>query len=602
MFTAFMHSSREFQAFLCERAAIGANKKSSSGSRNLKLLAKKNRHIIGDYIEDAIKTLSAVYLMDKPASMVLEIASIKGLFMWFLDNADELENNDSLQEFQLAKRILSIFNQDYKKLGDRLSAEVVRIEELENKQNEGREESIRNTSFENWYSIIDDMCLTIVWAWGKCRFVPNIQQKCDINTFAYRFMLYLTDRLYYFAWSFSYKQLNEYREFIYQRIQNGLEYEDDERFLDGIHNRINCMTHAWDYSSLIRECDIRDGTEKDVIFDEKACFCDDDDNEQKKVQQMKGSLRMLLEGLFSDGNCVHIGDLIKPGITPTEMTALTNALQNGLFLFPEYAKECMDIQSNEDLINDPFNRHLFEYIQQTVWDIKIIYRVTTLAIYNMRQLVLQQYYLKDQAKPIPTKKAISQGSKNEAAVSELQERIKQLEQENARLYEKNSSLMRKNNRLISELEQRNSDTGIIQEDIEDDETSEADFPCADFSSEKSDVQCEEKDEDWVGEVNRFAEKHSVVIVGGNDNLLKNISREMPKISLIYNSRSTSTDNLISHADIVFFRYSSLPHSVYNRVRKTCTSYDVPYEYLPDSTAIHLLAKDMCQKIKSHFTE
>lgn len=620
MFTTFMHSSREYQTFLCERAAISANRKSSTGSRNLKNLAKKNRDILGSYIEDAIKTLSAVYLMDKPAAVVLEVACIKGLFMWFLDNADELENDEASSEFQLAKRVISILNQDYKKVGDKLSAEMMRIED-ENDDYDDADSSApsRNTRHAKWYNIIDEMCLTIMWTWGKCRFVANISNS-DINSFAYRFMLYLIDRLYFFTWAFTKEQIEEYSKYTRRRIQLGLKSPGDESFQLALEIRMREISSDWDFNSLVRTFDVRDGIEADVSFYGGFRNCHDSDNWDSEEEsqeededadedvdaedtEMRISLRMCLEGLFAEQGGVFVGDILKVGLSPKELTAVSNSLQNGVFQFQEYLNNAQNTFTNDDFLNLPKNQIIAQYVQQTSWEMKIIYRVIMLAIFNMRQLVLQQYYLKEQGKGAPAKKSQKKSDKEKAVVAELQARIRQLEQENKQLYDKNSSLMRKNNRLLYELESEKSektDCSNEEEPREDmgvraeDSTAEADLGC----------ECETTNDevDWVEEINKFTETHSVVVVGGDENLLKNISKEMPKISLIYGGRSTSSDNLVSHADIVFFRYSALPHSTFNRVRKTCTSYGVPYEYLPDSTAIYLLAKDMFQKIKKQFSE
>ena len=89
---------------------------------------------------------------------------------------------------------------------------------------------------------------------------------------------------------------------------------------------------------------------------------------------------------------------------------------------------------------------------------------------------------------------------------------------------------------------------------------------------------------------------SVFVIGGNENLLKNLTKAIPGISIIDKNRSTPVNDAISHADFVFFRYSALSHPNYWRIRKLCRSWNIPYGYLSNYTAIRLLAKDMCEKM------
>lgn len=622
MFTDFMHSSRKFQTFLCERAAIGANRKSSSGSRNLKNLAKKNKDILGDYIENAIKTLSSIYLMDKPASIVLEIACIKGLFMWFLDNADELENEEASDEYQLAKKVTSILNQDYKKISDKLSSEITKVEdemleglnrELGNANLNGMISSA-NESYGQWYGYIDDMCLVVMWAWGKNRFIPNISN--NITSFSYRFLLYLVDKLYCFTWSSNKEQLNEYKEYIQRRIQLGMQSPRDSLLQCTLEKQIDGFALNWDYNSLVRICDAQSGTEKDFIIpsdfyeywdddddydeDDEDEIQDDDDSFGFEHPNLRISLRMCLEGLFANQDGIFVGDLLKVGISPKEVMAISNAFASGMSPFKKFLNVSQRTYTNDELINLERNQVVSQYIQQTCWELKIIYRMVMFAIINMRQLVLQQYYLKEQGKNTPTKAVQKKSGKEKSKISELQAKIQLLEKENKQLYDKNASLMRKNNRLLSELESGKSENpDSFENELEEDTDVEPD-DCAPEESSCCEYEALEEELDWIAEVNAFAETHSVVIVGGDENLLKNIAKEMPKISLINGNKNTPSDGLVSHADIVFFRYSALPHDMFNRVRKTCSSYNVPYEYLTDSTAIHLLAKDIYQKIQKRF--
>lgn len=260
-----------------------------------------------------------------------------------------------------------------------------------------------------------------------------------------------------------------------------------------------------------------------------------------------------------------------------------------------------DIEKLEQLPHGNVEDILFKYLNQNFWYLKTLKRTSEQGMTMMRQLVLQTWILQRSGKQVVIdRQAQSRVENIQKDVTELQARNKTLQQENDDLRAKYFGLIKKCNYLTGQLEAKDiaaleraekQDSGEIGVDIQELENTEIE-PEENASSEQD--AC-----DWIAKCNDMIQGKSIFIIGGNENLLKNIAKALPEINIIDKHRSTSVDDAISHADFVFFRYSSLTHSNYWRIRNLCRSWNVPYDYLSNYTAVHLLARDMCLKMEKN---
>ena len=238
----------------------------------------------------------------------------------------------------------------------------------------------------------------------------------------------------------------------------------------------------------------------------------------------------------------------------------------------------------------------FPYIAQTVWFMKNLKRVSCDGIQSMRQLVYQTWVFQRTGQKAEIDKQTAR--KIDAVQRELDSttsKVQALNTENNDLKERYFSLLRRYNHLQSEIEKRDLEK-IERADEKDADKLTNELAELELSIEEENPEI--LDKDWVKTLHSLLQGKNVFIVGGNENLLKKISDGFPELHVIDTDRSTTIENAIAHADFVFFRYSSLSHGMYWRVRNICRASNVPYGYLRNYTALYLLAKDMCEKLNA----
>ncbi len=73
-----------------------------------------------------------------------------------------------------------------------------------------------------------------------------------------------------------------------------------------------------------------------------------------------------------------------------------------------------------------------------------------------------------------------------------------------------------------------------------------------------------KQKDYAAALDALLKQHTVVIVGGNENLMKKFQVAHPDASLVAKDMLGTCDQQIQNADIVMFKVDSCSHALYNK--------------------------------------
>ena len=101
--------------------------------------------------------------------------------------------------------------------------------------------------------------------------------------------------------------------------------------------------------------------------------------------------------------------------------------------------------------------------------------------------------------------------------------------------------------------------------------------------------------------NALLKQHTVVIVGGNENLMKKFQVAHPDASLVAKDMLGTCDQQIQNADIVMFKVDSCSHALYNKGKTICNRYDVPFCYIPNVASIPRIEQSMCEQLEEIFS-
>ena len=576
MLSIFPSVSDDLWRFICERGAIYVQENMNI-QREVQGVLKKNFEYVEPFMEESIRTLTFPGFLGKPAIVTLEAAKIKALFFWVLENCEK-DTGDSLDILQKQN---NIFKRHTQRAFSICKSEIARTSIFASDKDKQTSERERHAAVEELYmvfgSIINPVCfltLSMLIKYYVARRTGNKANKkkkkrqiqSDLNI------------LYIHLWCWTDKQRQEYYKFLAETEPNAQETK-----------RLWYQNNVWkefDYSKLFQRFDSLGATkayyqkgvkgENDWFFFSAVCAT--------QCMYESGSL-----------GYIYAGDFFRPGISKAERADLNRAFCEGLVNFQKYLEINHNISDPNDMVDGEDN-YLYEYLNQCYWFLKIIHRQTAQSLNVLRQYILQMWILRRTGQQATIdRREQEKAEKAKRDAQDWEKKAAALQQENDELLKKVHSLSRRCNYLSKQLEEKDiaslegadtEDFGSVKQNIQELEAIEIE-----------NVQQEEVDDvDWIAACNEMIQNKSVFVIGGNENLLKNLTKAIPGISIIDKNRSTPVNDAISHADFVFFRYSALSHPNYWRIRKLCRSWNIPYGYLSNYTAIRLLAKDMCEKM------
>lgn len=103
--------------------------------------------------------------------------------------------------------------------------------------------------------------------------------------------------------------------------------------------------------------------------------------------------------------------------------------------------------------------------------------------------------------------------------------------------------------------------------------------------------------DNQSELAEYKRKYRIVVVGGNENLMKRFHTLHPEIVLLNDSRRGSCNATIKNADFIFFKTDSISHSMYEKCKNLVQNNKNLYSYLPETTSITTIEQVICEKIR-----
>lgn len=593
LLSSYVNCSPKFIDWVCENAAIVAQR-NPTGNRELQTLIRRNISLLDPFIKDGISKLSSIYLFNK-LTFVVEVAKIKGLFLWVASQNVGIEGNEK----QLIQRTNSILRNRYQQDFEKAKAAI-------DATNGGDYQHGINEFYAEVRRVFPEVCLDLIWRW--CKVVLSDSTSVTSTTES----LFGRARIaFFFSHAQTPTEINEYVGITlnYINVCKELLRNDDATALKRTCDEAQAQGEVdeWWRGTLhdyIRACDTKGDVSKSVFIRvEKPVPKNVSAENQQHVmtgdsETIEFSLNAALQALFTDSDYVCTGELFKPGLSKEEISAIERAIYysvrtNTLPSFLSAVCNCSPdelFDKKQNIVND--------YLQQSIQVYKILYRLIKSHIVILRQYALTMYLLQGQSVDIPKSKLLkeSKTEKAENEIAALREKIAALTAENNGLHDKNASLMRKCNYLQSQLQPDD-------ENCQECETVECDEIAPENQVEYEAAQEESPDDtDWIERLNGYLENRRIVLVGGALNLQKNLKRELPELVLIDKEQNTLSNDSLSHSDIVFVRYSSLSHSLYQKVRSICERYSVPIDYVGPQTAVELLAKEMVQKLDKFYAE
>lgn len=188
-------------------------------------------------------------------------------------------------------------------------------------------------------------------------------------------------------------------------------------------------------------------------------------------------------------------------------------------------------------------------------------------------------------------------------IVELTKTIDNLREENEILSEKVSSFSNKDNRKdtkIQSLEEKNNILNLEKE-LKDAEINalRKQIEILETKISQNSLKDESVIIDYKEVLNNFAKENSVVVVGGNPNLISKIKPIFENITFILDTETSKiTLELIRNARIVLYKTDSLGHSTWECTLSKCKSLKVPEGYIGNITNVDVLARNMCESIES----
>lgn len=102
--------------------------------------------------------------------------------------------------------------------------------------------------------------------------------------------------------------------------------------------------------------------------------------------------------------------------------------------------------------------------------------------------------------------------------------------------------------------------------------------------------------DYAAVLDKLMMEHSVVIVGGNQNLMKKFQVTHPNASLVDKDMIAACDQQVRNADVVMLKVDSMSHALYGKCKAICHKYNIPFCYLPNVASIQRMEQSMCEQL------
>ena len=156
---------------------------------------------------------------------------------------------------------------------------------------------------------------------------------------------------------------------------------------------------------------------------------------------------------------------------------------------------------------------------------------------------------------------------------------------------------KRENALASKLETAYKEIDELMERVP--EPDETEVLCEEEENVSEPVQ--EQVKDYAATLDALLKQHTVVIIGGNENLMKKFQVAHPDASLVAKDMIGTCDQQVQNADIVMFKVDSCSHALYNKGKAICNRYDVPFCYIPNVASIPRIEQSMCEQLEEIFS-
>lgn len=104
--------------------------------------------------------------------------------------------------------------------------------------------------------------------------------------------------------------------------------------------------------------------------------------------------------------------------------------------------------------------------------------------------------------------------------------------------------------------------------------------------------------DYGAILKKLSGETRILVIGGNQNLVKRLRVLFPAIGFIGDERIGNCDAAIRHAEFVFFKVDSISHSLYGKAKDIAQSVGVNIGYIPATTSTSVIEKCIAEKIMS----
>lgn len=183
----------------------------------------------------------------------------------------------------------------------------------------------------------------------------------------------------------------------------------------------------------------------------------------------------------------------------------------------------------------------------------------------------------------------------EETILKLQEQLKKCENDLAIMSEQKNSA---EERLISSKNREAALMIQLNKAVSDSHTCVNDNSYENIS-DSEEIQQENTDNaekvaaiNYSEEIRCILEKKNIVFFGGNANLIKKLRQLYPKIVFIEKNDSSLTSDLMRNCDLAIIKTDNCSHSLYRKMKSLVTQHNVPYFYMGNITALHLIEKEM----------
>ena len=148
---------------------------------------------------------------------------------------------------------------------------------------------------------------------------------------------------------------------------------------------------------------------------------------------------------------------------------------------------------------------------------------------------------------------------------------------------------------IEELEKDKAQLFKEKEDLQ--ERMAALFPdeAADEDQEESEISTQVEQERVEQELDRLLNRYKVLVAGGNRNLTKKLKAKYPQLR-IWDTDQACEEAFVASVDLILFKYDSMGHKTWLKIKKIARSKGIPFDYLQPLTALPLVERDMLEKI------